>query len=309
MDKMTNTSGVSLGGLREAPGSWLIEQQSKLEELRRAIRLVRQSPLTIAGFSIVAILVLVAIFAPEIAPYNPIKVRLRDALLPPSRVHLFGTDGLGRDVFSRFVHGARVSLRVGLLSVLVISGIGVPLGALAGYMGGKADTLIMRVGDMFLAFPNLVLALAIAAALGGGIETVIIAIAAPAWPWYARLVRGLTLSAREEQYVEAAEAIGCGRLRVLFKHILPNTIGPVIVQVSMSMGYAILTAAALGFIGIGAQPPTPEWGLMVSVGRIHFMDQPWVSTFPGLAIMITVLGYQLMGDGLRDILDPQTRRG
>jgi len=299
----------SLEAPREVPRTWWAEQQPKIEELQRGFRLVRRSPLTIAGFTIVAILVIVAIFAPQIAPYNPIKVRLKDALLPPSRAHLLGTDALGRDIFSRLVHGARVTLRIGLLSVLAISGIGVSLGAVAGYLGGRIDTVIMRLGDMFLAFPNLVLALAIAAALGGGIETVIIAIAVPAWPWYARTVRGLTLSAREEPYVEAAEALGCGRLRVLFKHILPNCIGPVIVQMSMSMGYAILNAAALGFIGIGAQPPTPEWGLMVSIGRIHFMDQPWVSTFPGLAIMITVLGYQLMGDGLRDILDPQTRRG
>ncbi|MBI4640370.1 MAG: ABC transporter permease [Candidatus Tectomicrobia bacterium] len=302
-----NVTGVTREVSIETKDRKLLEQEWRRKQLRRVISIVTGSPLTITGFCIVSGLVVIAILAPFIAPYDPLAINLREELKPPSLVHPFGTDDLGRDVFSRILYGTEISLRVGTVALLFILGIGIPLGAISGYFGGKIDTLIMRLGDVFLAFPNLVLALAISAALGGGIQNVMIAVAAPAWPWYARLVRGVTLSAKEEEYIQAAHALGQSPLRIIFKHILPNCIGPIIVQASQSMGFTILTAASLGFIGIGAQPPSPEWGLMVSTGRIHFMDEWWVATFPGLAILITVLGFSLMGDGLRDILDPTMR--
>jgi len=285
----------------------LLEREWRRKQFRRIILIITNSPLTITGFCIVLGLVVIAIIAPFIAPYDPLAIDLLHELKPPSLTYPFGTDDLGRDVFSRTLYGARISLRVGFVALLFILAIGIPLGAISGYFGGKVDTLTMRLGDVFLAFPNLVLALAISAALGGGIQNVMIAVAVPAWPWYARLVRGVTLSAKEEEYIQAAHALGQSPFRIIFRHILPNCIGPIIVQASQSMGFTILTAASLGFIGIGAQPPSPEWGLMVSTGRIYFMDEWWVATFPGLAILITVLGFSLMGDGLRDILDPTMR--
>lgn len=287
---------------------WRADIEPKLREVRFSLGLVRRNPLTMAGLGIFGLLVLIAIFAPQIAPCDPYDVQTRQKFTAPGVKHPFGTDEMGKDVFSRVVWGSRITLKVGFMVIVAISLIGVPLGAVSGYLGGKVDTVIMRLGDIFLAFPRLVLALAMAAALGGGINNAIIAIAIPGWPWYARLIRGATLSIREEQYVEAAKASGTGTWRVIFQHILPNCIGPWMVQATMDMGWAIMTAAMLGFLGIGATPPEPEWGLMVASGRPYFMDYWWISAFPGLAIFVVVLGYNLMGDGLRDIIDPRIRR-
>jgi peptide/nickel transport system permease protein len=282
--------------------------EPRVREVRFSLSLLRRNPLTLAGLGIFALLVLMAILAPHIAPYDPYALNTRDRFIAPNSSHLFGTDEMGRDVFSRVIWGTRITLRVGFMVIAGISLVGVPLGAVAGYLGGKADTVIMRLGDVFLAFPKLVLALAMAAALGGGINNAIIAIAIPGWPWYARLIRGTTLSVRQEEYIEAARASGTGTVRIILQHVLPNCIGPWMVQATMDMGWAIMTAAMLGFLGIGATPPQPEWGLMVASGRPYFMDYWWISALPGLAILVAVLGYNLMGDGLRDVIDPRMRR-
>jgi peptide/nickel transport system permease protein len=205
------------------------------------------------------------------------------------------------------VIGTRLSLQIGLIIIFVAMGIGVPLGILAGYMGGWVNNLVMRITDIFLSVPGLLLALAIVGALGPGIKNAMIALSIVWWPGYVRLVQGKTLSLREEPFVEAARSIGASRFRIIFKHILPNCTSPIIVKASMDMGMAILFAANLGFIGVGAQPPEPEWGAMISVGRNYLPDRWWMATFPGLAILVTVLGFNLLGDGLRDVLDPQSR--
>lgn len=297
-----------LDRLRAGYRRWRADIEPRLRELSFSLSLLRRNPLTMAGLSIFVLLVLIAIFAPQIAPYDPYDVQTRNKFIAPSAEHLFGTDEMGKDVFSRVVWGSRITLKVGFMVIVVISLIGVPLGAISGFLGGKVDIVIMRLGDIFLAFPRLVLALALAAALGGGINNAIIAIAIPGWPWYARLIRGTTLAIREEQYVEAAKASGTGTWRIIFQHILPNCIGPWMVQATMDMGWAIMTAAMLGFLGVGATPPEPEWGLMVASGRPYFMDYWWISALPGLAIFVVVLGYNLTGDGLRDIIDPRIRR-
>jgi peptide/nickel transport system permease protein len=284
------------------------ERQRRVQQLRYSWHLLTRNPLAVVGLIIVIGQVLVAVLAPLISPYDPVKLNMAHSLEPPSLAHPLGTDEVGRDILSRILHGAGISLRVGILAVSAISTIGVPIGLVAGTFGGWVDTLIMRTADIFLAFPSLVLALAIATALGGGMQNVIIALAIAGWPWYARLVRGLVLSVRQEAYVEAARVAGASWLQVIWHHILPNTLGLVIVQASMDMGYTVLLAASLGFLGIGVKVPTPEWGLMVNGGRPYFMDQWWVSGFPGLAILISVLGFNLLGDGLRDIIDPRLRR-
>lgn len=279
-----------------------------LRQIRFSLHLLLANPLTVVGLIIVFGVVVVALSAPYVAPYDPIKLNMANSLQPPSRAHVLGTDHVGRDILSRILFGAGISLRVGLMAVGTIAVIGVPLGLVSGTAGGFVDTIIMRVADVFLAFPQLVLALAIATALGGGMQNVVIALAIAGWPWYARLVRGLALSVREEAYIEAARVSGASWAQIIWRHILPNSIGPVIVQASQDMGYTILLAASLGFLGIGVKVPTPEWGTMINEGRAYFMDQWWVSGFPGLAIMLTVLGFNLLGDGLRDVLDPRMRR-
>lgn len=287
--------------------SW--EEYSPLyRELKHTIHLIKKSPLTLTGFIIFLGFVIIAISAPYLAPYDPYEMNLDLAFQPPTWKHPFGTDEMGRDILSRVIWGSRISLRVGVTVVGISMCIGVILGALAGYIGGIVDELIMRFTDLILAFPSMILALALAAALGPGLDNAMIALCATWWPWYARLVRGQVLSLREAGFVEAARCIGAGNIRILLRHILPNTLGPVIVNASMDFGWTILTAAALGFLGIGAQPPEPEWGLMINVGRIYFMDRPWIATFPGLAIFMVVLGSNLIGDGLDEILNPRLRR-
>lgn len=267
----------------------------------------RRSPLTTAGLILISLLVLIAIAAPVLAPFNPLKQDLVTRLKPPSAAHWLGTDQLGRDVLSRMMYGARISLLIGLVVVGLAASIGTFVGLVAGYAGGWLDEWLMRLTDVFFAFPALILAMAISGALGPSLTNAMIAIAIVSWPVYARLVRAQVLSLREREYVEAAHALGADAPRIVWLHILPNTLAPLLVQASFDMGSAILSAAGLSFIGFGAQPPTAEWGVMISEGQNYIATQPWLSLFPGLAILFTVAAFNLIGDGLRDALDPRLR--
>lgn len=290
-------------------GSLKKRLEPNIKEMRYSIYLIRQSPLAMVGIAIIVILIGMAIFAPFIAPYGPEEHIWRDNKLPPSVEHLFGTDETGGDIFSKVIWGSRTTIEIG---IIVVGGgllIGIVLGAIAGYFGGYIDEIVMRITDMFLSIPGLILAMAIAAILGKSIENVMIALIVVWWPPYTRLVRGQTLSLRENQYIEAARSVGASNSRIIFRHILPNAMAPIIVQSTMDFGYAILTAAGLSFLGFGAGPGAAEWGRMVSDSRNYFVQYPWMMIFPGLAIFITVLGFNLIGDGLRDILDPRLRRG
>jgi peptide/nickel transport system permease protein len=228
--------------------------------------------------------------------------------LPPSFSHIFGTDDLGRDVLSRVISGSSISLRIAITVVTVAFAVGTIMGTAAGFFGGAVDEILLRITDIFLSIPGLVLALVIAAALGPSLYNVVLALCVTWWPWYARLARGQAISIREKQYVEAGRMVGASDLRLIFRHILPNCLSPLIVQASMDLGFVILNAAALSFIGLGAQPPSPEWGSMLNLGRSYLREAWWMATFPGLAILITVLGFNFLGDALRDILDPKLRR-
>jgi len=236
-------------------------------------------------------------------------MRLSERLSPPSSKYLFGTDDVGRDILSRVIYGSRISLRICTLVVGLTIGIGTILGIISGYWGGWIDELIMRISDVFLAFPALILAMAIAAALGPSLENVILAMVVIWWPRYARVTRGQVLVLREIDYIVAARAIGVHNRRIIMRHILPNCVSPVLIQATLDMGEVLLTAATLSFIGFGAQPPTPEWGAMISLGRNYLRDNWWYATFPGLAILLTVIGFNLLGDAARDILDPRLRHG
>jgi len=260
------------------------------------------------GLVLVLAVVLVALLAGVIAPRDPTALDMEALLTPPSSGYIFGTDELGRDIFSRVVHGTRYALLIGVAVVLIEALIGIVLGATAAYFGGWSDAVLMRVVDVMLAVPTLVLALAIAGVLGGGLGNMILAIGVTGWREFARLIRGQVLVIRTSTYVEAAKALGAGDLRVLARHVLPNALGTVIVFTTLEMPAALLWAASLSFLGLGAQPPTPEWGAMVAEGRGFIGQAWWVSTFPGLAIMTTVLGFNFLGDGLRDLLDPRTAR-
>ena len=260
--------------------------------------------MAMVGATIILIWAVVAIAAPIVAPFDALAQKIEDRLGPPSAQHLFGTDELGRDVFSRVVYGARISLPVGLLVILFATLVGALVGALAGYIGGLFDLLIMRLADITLAFPSIVLALAIAAALGPSLRNALIAMILVWWPEYARLMRGQVLSVKNDDYVQAARTLGASDTRILLRHIIPNTLAPIIVKASLDAGSAILTIAALSFIGLGAVPPTPEWGAMISMGRFKFY-QWWLTTFPGLAVLSVVLGFNFLGDGVRDAFDPR----
>lgn len=299
---------VGIADLRNNFKKWKREHQSQIEDLQYSLYLWRRSPLSMVGAIIVLGLIMTAIFAPYIAPHDPIEQNLEKRLDPPSLEHPFGVDQLGRDIFSRVIYGTRITLVIAMIITAIGGSIGTFLGVVAGFLGGKVDEVLMRMTDMFLAFPSLILALAFAAALGPSLNNMIIAISIANWPIYSRLARGQALSAKREDYIEAAKAIGASKWRITFLHILPVCISPIIVQLTLHMGTVILTAAGLGFIGLGAQPPTPEWGVMISDGRPYIMNQWWASAFPGLAIMIVVLGFNLLGDGIRDILDPRLRR-
>jgi len=260
------------------------------------------------GLVIIFIAVAVAIFAPIVSPYDPsIDSDLANARLEPSMSHPFGTDRLGRDVFRRVVHGTRISLTIGFVVVIFTSITGTVLGLMAGYFGKWFDTVIMRLMDIVLAFPSILLAIAIVAVRGPGVFNTILAVALVGVPGYARVVRSMVLSLRERDYVDAARMIGVSNTRIMFLHILPNSLSPIIVQMTLGVGGAILFAAALGFLGLGVQPPAPEWGAMISDGIPFLRQSPHLVFFPGMAIMLTVLGFNLLGDGLRDALDPQLR--
>jgi peptide/nickel transport system permease protein len=289
---------------------WSGAHASRRRELRRHLRLFARSASSVAGLAIVLLFLLVAAVGPWIVPFPEDArgaVHLERKLQAPGAVHWFGTDEVGNDVYTRVVLGARVSLQIGLIITALAALVGVPLGIVAGYLGGALGELIMRVTDLFLSVPALVLALAVVGALGPGILNAMLAVALVWWPGYVRLLQGKTLALKQETYVEAARAVGTGRLRIVFVHILPNCVSPIVVKASMDMGTAILTAASLGFIGLGAQPPYPEWGAMISYGRNYLPTWWWYSAFPGLAIYLTVLGFNLLGDGLRDVLDPKSR--
>ena len=274
----------------------------------KAVKRLSKNKLAVAGLLIVIFLVILAAFAPFIAPYDPLKQDYNALFSPPSAAHWLGTDMYGRDVLSRIIYGTKYALLIGVAVVSIEVIIGVSLGLIAGYYGGITETVIMRITDMMLAIPAMVLALAIAGFLGGGLRNVIIAVGAVGWRDYARLVRGEVLSVKREPYVEAARASGGSNLHIIMRHILPNITVSLIVYISLSIPSAILWAAALSFLGLGAQPPTPEWGSMLADGRSFLRRAWWIGTFPGLAIMFTVLGFNFLGDGLNDVLDPKTQR-
>lgn len=259
------------------------------------------------GLIILLVLVFCAVFAQWVAPYDYAAQHLADRFHSPDAQHLFGTDNLGRDIFSRVVYGARISLVVGISSVCLAAGIGIVLGAVAGYYGGLFDNILMRVMDVLLAIPNLLLAISIAATLGSGMQNLVLAIGLGAAPGYARIVRASILSLKDQEFVEAARAVGASDFHIITSHILPNCLAPIIVQMTLGVATAILSTASLSFIGLGIAPPTPEWGSMLSAGRQFIRDAWYIVMFPGLAIMVTIFGLNMFGDGLRDALDPKLK--
>ena len=272
-------------------------------------RTFARNRLAVFGLIIVALLVLIAAFAPLLAPYSPTVGDLRTTrLLPPSGSYWFGTDDQGRDILSRIIHGSRITLYVVALVAVLAAPIGLLVGTVAGYAGGWLDAVLMRVTDIFLAFPRLILALAFVAALGPGIENAVIAIAITSWPPYARIARAETLTIRQADYIAAVKLIGASPARIVLRHIMPLCLSSVIVRVTLDMAGIILTAAGLGFLGLGAQPPTPEWGAMIANGRAYVLDQWWVAAAPGAAIFVVSLAFNLLGDGLRDALDPKAAK-
>ena len=262
----------------------------------------------VTGLAIIGFFVLASLLAPVLEPYDPRSDRtLRERLDPPSAEHIFGTDELGRDILVRVWHGGRISLRVGLVAVAFAVTVGTILGLLAGYAGGWIDTFVVWLVDILLAFPGILLAIAIVATLGPSLTNALIAIAITQVPIFTRIVRSMVLGLRESEYVTATRALGSGPVRIVSRHILPNALSPLIVQLTLSIGVAILDAAALGFLGLGAQPPVPEWGLMIRDGFSQFLRAPWMSIFPGFAIFLSVVGFNLLGDAARDVLDPRLR--
>lgn len=272
------------------------------------IKRVWRSKIAAAGLVVLVILVIIAVTAPLLTSYDPVMISPLDALLGPSREHPFGTDQFGRDVFSRVVFGTRISLMVGFISVSIAVVIGTLAGLASGFYGGWVDTIVMRFVDVMLAFPGILLALALVSILGPSLQNLMIAVGISSVPQYARMVRGSVLSAKENIYVEAARVIGCNDTTIMRRHVLPNVVAPVIVMSTLGIGTSILWAAGLSFLGLGSQPPTPEWGRMLSEGRDFLREQWWIATFPGIAIMVTVLAMNLLGDGLRDTLDPRQVR-
>lgn len=293
----------------EVPG-FRQRHESSIRTLRLYAHTISRSFTSMLGLALVLFFLFLAAFGPAIAPFPDDAtgaVHMEQRLQPPTAVHWFGTDEMGADIYSRVLFGARITLWVGLLVVGIAALIGVPLGIIAGYRGGWTRAIVMRLTDLFLSVPALALALAIVAALGPGITNCVLALSLVWWPGYVRLVEAKTLSIKEELFIEAARSIGARTPWILWHHILPNCLSPVIVKVSLDIGMAILSAASLGFIGLGARPPSPEWGAMISIGRTYMPDWWWYSLYPGAAIFMTVLGFNLLGDGLRDVLDPRSR--
>ncbi|HEV8535870.1 MAG TPA: ABC transporter permease, partial [Candidatus Limnocylindria bacterium] len=273
----------------------------------RSTRRIRGNVGAMVGIALLLVVLGMAVLADIIAPYPSTAQDLGHALQPPSLAHWFGTDTVGRDIFSRVVAGSRISLQIVILVLGVALTIGGTLGSLAGYYGGLVDEIVMRVADVFFAFPHFLLAMAVVAALGPGLQNAMIAIAVAYWPRYARLIRASILKARAEPYIEAARSVGCLDRRIIVRHLMPNSVAPVLVQATMDAGIAILTTASLSFVGLGAVPPTPEWGAMVAGGRNYILTAWWIPTFPGILISIAVAGFMFLGDGLRDLLDPTLR--
>ncbi|TGD64174.1 ABC transporter permease [Tabrizicola sp. WMC-M-20] len=293
--------------------AWLMDEdpatraQAQAGQAWRLARDLSRNPLAMVGLAIIVLLLVVAAFAPWLAPYSPIEGMLTNRLKPPSAAHWMGTDELGRDILSRVIHGARITLYIVLLVAVISAPLGLIVGAVSGYFGGWVDRVMMGLTDIFLSMPRLILALAFVAALGPGIENAVIAIAITAWPVYARIARAETLTFRRSDFIVAVQMQGASHARVIGLHVLPLCMSSTIVRVTLDMAGIILTAAGLGFLGLGAQPPLPEWGAMISKGRAFILDQWWVATMPGFAIVIVSLGFCLFGDGLRDVLDPRQR--
>jgi peptide/nickel transport system permease protein len=274
---------------------------------RRGRFRVRGNEIAILGGLLVGLLVLVALLAPILATHDPEKLSMTTRLRPPSAEFWFGTDEFGRDLYSRVVYGSRISLVVAATVIAIAASVGVTLGAIGAYRGGRWDEAAMRLADVFMAFPDLVLAMALSAALGANLISAIIAVSIVWWPTYARLIRGQILALKEQPFVEAARALGAHERRIVGRHLVPNTLSPLLVRITTDVGYAILYTASLGFLGLGAQEPTPEWGRMIATGRLFLLDQWWYATLPGLAIFLAVLGFTWLGDALRDWTDPRTR--
>ncbi|KKA09830.1 D-ala-D-ala transporter subunit [Pseudomonas ogarae] len=285
---------VSLSMPSRAP-SWRI----------KALAFASDNKLFVFGALLLLLIILAAVFAPWLAPYEPNKIVFSQKLLAPNWAHWMGTDEFGRDILSRVLYGARTSLIIGVSVTLIAMLIGIPIGLVSGYFGGRVDTLLMRLSDVFLAFPPLLLPIAITAALGSGLANAMLALAVSWFPWYARIMRGAVVRVRSETYIHAARSMGVSHGRILLRHVLPNATTPVIVQGSMDFGYTILAAASLSFIGLGAKPPMVEWGLMAAASRSQLLENPWTVLFPGVAIFVLVLAVNLVGDGLRDVLDPK----
>jgi peptide/nickel transport system permease protein len=282
--------------LRQAATPWIAAR-------RRFLR----SRTGVVGFVVLVIVVLLALFAAQVAPYSPTRQDFRVERQAPNPQHLLGTDEFGRDILSRVIWGAQASLQAGAVAASIALVVGLVLGMLAAFYGGRTDNLIMRFMDVLLAFPYILLAIAVVAILGPGLRNSMIAIGIVYIPYYARIVRGSVLSVRARDYVEAARALGAADQRIIWQHVLPNTLAPVIVQTTLNVGTAIIDTAGLSFLGLGTQPPTPDWGNMLAAGRSYVIDSPWIATFPGLAILVTVLAFNLMGDALRDAFDPRLR--
>ncbi|MCS7174973.1 nickel transporter permease [Pseudothermotoga sp.] len=275
------------------------------------VKLALKNTVAKFSFTVIVVFIILALLAPLITPFKEQALgepNMATRLLPPSLKHPFGTDHMGRDILSRIIYGARTSLVTALTVVFLSAMMGVPIGIAAGYFGGITDNILMRFTDVFLSFPPLLLALLIASTLGKGLLNAIVALVITWWPWYARLVRSQTLSIKSLAYVEAAKAAGVPHITIMFRHILPSCIAPLAVQCTMDMGSAILEAAALSFLGLGVQPPAPDWGLMISEGKAYFLNYWWVPTFPGLFILLLVMSFNLLGDVLRELIDPRLRR-
>jgi peptide/nickel transport system permease protein len=283
--------------------------RSAADYLGTIVRHLAGNPSSLFGLVVISVLVVLAVFAPLIATQDPYLQNLQDVLQPPSAAHFFGTDEVGRDVFSRIVYGSRITLTIIALVAVIVGPIGLAVGTLAGYFGGWFDTVLMRITDIFLSFPSLILSLAFVAALGAGLENAIVAIALTSWPPIARLARAETLTLRGADYVSAAKLQGASAARIIWKQIVPMCMPSVLVRLTLSMATVILTAAGLGFLGLGAQPPLPEWGAMIAIGRRYMLESWWLVAFPGGAILAVSLAFNLIGDGLRDALDPKQRRG
>ncbi|MDF1522216.1 MAG: ABC transporter permease [Trueperaceae bacterium] len=286
--------------------SAIVDRRSRpgLDLLRKALR----HGLVVGGGSIVLLLAVVAVFGAALAPYAPVAMDFTARFAPPSWAHPFGTDDFGRDLFSRVLHSAAVSFQVAFIAVGISGTVGVALGVLAGYLGGWLDEVIMRAMDVAFAFPAVLLAITVMAVLGRGVENAMIAIAIVYVPIFARVTRGAVISVRGREFVTAARALGTSHVRIMVAHVLPNAAGPILVQTSLSLAFAILAEAALSFFGLGTQPPDPSWGRLLAEGRAYLGQAPWMGIFPGLAIIAAVLGFNLLGDGLRDVLDPRWRR-